>query len=78
MTQLTIVIVALIFLIIWLVKENNRQQKKLVKALMSKNVQEFTQAEIMEAPKKDFKPPEPDLTPLHEVSDDAFHKAIRK
>ena len=78
MIQLTAVIIALILLIVWLIKENHIQQKKLIKAIMSKNVQEFTQAEITEHPKKGFKPQEPDLTPLHELSDDAFMKIIKK
>jgi hypothetical protein len=77
MTQLTLIIVVLLALIIWLIRENHNQQKKLIKALLSKDVQEFTNSELAEniKPKKEKKS---DLVPLQDVSDDDFYKALKK
>lgn len=77
MIQLTVVIVALLALVAWLIRENHKQQKKLIKALLSKDVQEFTNSELAEniKPKKEK---ESDLVPLQDVSDDDFYKALKK
>ncbi len=77
MTELTIIIIALLILMAWLIRENHSQQKKLVKALLSKNVEEFTNSELAESVKPKKEKPA-DLVPLQDVSDDEFFKALKK
>lgn len=76
-TILALIIIAQLVFIGWLVYQYHSQDKRLVKAILSKNVQDFTSSEIAEKPMKNIKEVVSDLTPLSELDDNQFTKAIR-
>lgn len=74
----TIIILAQLIFIAWLIQSNQETTKKLIKALLSDDVTEFTNSEIAEkVVTKKQKEKEPDLVPLAELSDEDFNKAIK-
>lgn len=75
---LLLVVVAQLVFIGWLLYQSHIQEKRLIKALLSKDVQEFTNSELAEKPKKTVKEKESDLILLSELDDEQFTKAIRK
>lgn len=80
MTELILflIIFFLLGVIVWLIHQYHAQEKKLIKALLSKDVHEFTMSELAERPTKKEKEVESDLIPMSDVSDEEFHKALQK
>lgn len=60
----------------WYVRETNKRHKELVKAVMSKNLQEYQATDIMDTESKEVEPP--DELPLEELDDSQFTKLIDK
>ncbi len=80
MTELILfsIIIVLLFFIAYLIRQYHEQEKRLVKAILSKTVEDFTYAEMAEKPVKKTPDVDPDLTSLAEVDDESFMKAIHK
>lgn len=75
---LCITIISLIVLNAWTLHRTHELQRKLVKALLAKDLQEYTTSEIAEERvKADFVPDE-EVVPMQELSDTDFQKAIQK
>ncbi|KKM23157.1 hypothetical protein LCGC14_1618030 [marine sediment metagenome] len=63
----------------WYVWENHKQTKKLIKAIMSKDIQEFTNSEIAETHSKKKQPKvDADVVEMSELDDKEFQKVIKK
>jgi len=75
---LSLVIFLLLGVIVWLIRENHTQQKRLIKAILSKDLTDFTMSELAEQPVSKQKEVDPDLTPLSELDDEQFTKMIKK
>jgi predicted Holliday junction resolvase-like endonuclease len=63
--------------IAYLERQFKSERKDLMKAVMAKNLQEYTSATIIES-SKPKKQQEPDLIPIEEVSDKKFSEVIKK
>ena len=61
----------------WYVREGNRDRKRLIKAIMSKDVQEFTNSEVVEESSKKPQTP-PDAVDMQTLDDEQFTKLIKK
>jgi hypothetical protein len=60
----------------WLVYLHKEQESKYIKALLSKDVREFTEAEVTKKPKKEETPDE--FINLQDLSDQQWEKAVLK
>jgi hypothetical protein len=74
---LGLTILALLATNAWTLKQFHSQEKRLVKALLSKDLADFTSAELAEKPSKKVKEEE-ELIPLSDLDDDQFKKMIDK
>jgi hypothetical protein len=70
------VIVALLVEIGYITHENKREVERLTKALIAKNLTDYTSNAIIEKDKPSVKLTEPDLIPMEEVSDKLFNQVI--
>jgi len=75
---LTIITLSTLGLHVWYVRKFYENEKRLMKAILSKDVSEFTNSELAERPQKREKEVEPDLIPESELDDEQFFKAISK
>lgn len=63
----------------WYVNQINKEKNKLINSLVAKNADELAKLEFSdktEVIKAEM--PQPDLTPMEDVSDDEFDKIIKK
>ena len=60
----------------WYVREHDKEVKMLTKALMSKDLTEFTQSEVQEKKVNKTETPKDELVELKDLSDDQFNKMI--
>lgn len=76
---LTLVIVALLFLIGWQDWNNRKERKAMLNALKAKDATELANLDIADKTKvkvDNVQPTRPDLTPVDELDDDEFKKYI--
>ena len=73
-----IIILALIAVIVFLFKLYQEQGNKLVRALVSKDVQEFKQLETASKPVEKIKDVPDDMVSMADIDDDEFNKLIKK
>ena len=79
MTEIILGLIVLSLLVYhaWYVRETNKKQKEMIKAIMSKNLQEYEASEIIEkATNEEVKPP--DEQPMGELDQKDFDKFIDK
>ena len=74
---LSLTLVAFFIYHAWFVREGNRDRKRLIKAIMSKDVSEFTDSEIRETASKKPSVP-PDAVDMQTLDDEQFSKLIKK
>lgn len=74
---LGLTIFALLLFIAWLLKQYHAQEKRLIKALMSKDLYDFTSSELAEKPVKKQKKVDSDLIPMADLDQEQFIKAIK-
>lgn len=63
---------------IWFIKKYFEQEKKYIKALLSKDLNDFTYSEMAEKPVKKQKDDPEEFTPLSELDDDEFDNALKQ
>lgn len=73
-----IIILSLIGFNAWNLWRYDRQQKMLIEALMSRDVNEFVSAQLSQRPVKKQKNNDSDMVPLADMSDEEFSKLIKK
>lgn len=73
-----IIILALIAVIVFLFKLYQEQGNKLVRALVSKDAQEFKQLETASKPVEKTKDVPDDMVSMADIDDDEFNKLIKK
>ena len=73
-----IIILALIAVIVFLFKLYQEQGNKLVRALVSKDVQEIKQLETASKPVEKTKDVPDDMVSMADIDDDEFNKLIKK
>ena len=61
----------------WYIRNHQRQEKMMIKALLSKDLNDFTSSELAEKPVKQ-KGQESDYIALSEIDDESFDKAIKR
>jgi DNA-binding HxlR family transcriptional regulator len=74
---LTIIILAILVYHAWYVQEHDKQVKLLTKAVLSKDLTELNNSEIIEKTPATIKKEE-DLIPFEELSDKQFEKLIKQ
>ena len=62
----------------WYVIEHDKQIKMLTRAVLSKDIHEFTNSEIKQKKVGKKEPPKDELVELKDLSDDQFGKLITK
>jgi DNA-binding HxlR family transcriptional regulator len=60
----------------WYVKQHDQETKMLTKALLSKDLKDFTESEIREKKVGKQEPPKNELIELNDLSDEQFGKVI--
>lgn len=75
---LGIIVLASLGLNAWFLYRFQEQDKRFIKALLSKDVEDFTKSEISEKPAKNEKEEVNELVDLNDLSDEAWEKAIKK
>ena len=73
---LTSIIFASLLIHVWFIRKYFEQEKRYIKALLSKDLNDFTYSEIAEKPIKKTKEEPDDLVPLSELSDKEWNEAI--
>lgn len=73
-----IIILALIAVIVFLLKLYHEQERRLIKAMLSKDLKEFSDSEIADKPVKKSKGVEDDFVSMSEVDDEQFSKLIKQ
>ena len=76
---LGLITLASIALNAWSLYNHQEQEKRYIKALLSKDVKEFVEADIAVKPKKKKEDKvEDEFIPMSDLSDEAWEKAIKK
>ena len=75
---LGVIVLATLGFSAWTTHKHYEQQKKFIKGMLSKDVHDFTQAEIVEEKsKKPQEPIMPDMVSVADLDDEEFNKAIK-
>jgi len=74
---LTLIIIALLGYHAWYVKEHDKQTNMFTRALLSRDINDFTNSEIVQKT-PNLKKNVDDLIPIDELSDKQFEKIIKQ
>lgn len=67
-----------IFLHIWHMRSRDQHDRDIIRALLSRDIGEFTHSKLLERPPAKEKKPEDELTPSDLMTDDQFSAYIKK
>lgn len=74
---LGVISVVCLLILIWVIHENNKRTKEMMKAIMAKSLNEFTESEIVEKqPDKPVETTEPDIVEMSTLGEEEFDNII--